>query len=87
MQRAHVGEVLHLLAARRSGGDEHVARLQRARGRQQPPLADLPRHLEVLARVAERPRHPAAAGIEIGDLRPGIRSSSAFAGGSPPIDF
>ena len=38
-----------------------------ARGWQQPPLADLPRHVVVLARVAERSRHAAAAGVEIDD--------------------
>jgi hypothetical protein len=40
------------------------------------------RHVVVIARVAERSGHAAAAGIEIDDLRRRIRDSSAFAG--PP---
>ena len=67
MERRDAGEVLDLLAARSARRDQHGAGCHRARGRQQLALADLPRHLVVLLRVAERSGHPAAAGVEIDD--------------------
>ena len=59
--------MLHLLAARRAGRHEDGIRRHRPRRRQQLALADLPRHLVVLLRVAERSGHAAAAGVEIDD--------------------
>src|SRR5882672_2457737 len=54
-------EMGDLVAARRPGRSQHVARLQLARRGQETPLADLPRHLVVILGVAERSGHPAAA--------------------------
>ena len=71
MQRAHAGEVGDLLPARRAAGDEHRVRAERARGGQQPPLADRPRHLEV---VAARSRTiPPCRSIRHRDRRPSRR--------------
>ena len=49
-----------LLSARHARRDEHLISRHRARGRQQLALADRPRHVVVLAAVAERTRHAAA---------------------------
>src|SRR6266850_207990 len=68
MLRMDPGEVLELVAARGARRREDLRRLQRARRRQQPPLADLPRHLVVILRIPERSGHAAAARIEIDDL-------------------
>ena len=87
MERPGRGEILHLMAARDAAGDEHGVGRQAAGGREQPPLADLPRHLEMLPCVAERSGHPAAAGVEIDRRAPGDprqeRIVPARAGPSP----
>src|SRR5262245_33556553 len=54
-------EMRHLLAARHAGGGQDGAGRQAARGGQQPTFADLPRDVVVLAGVAERAGHAAAA--------------------------
>ena len=67
---SHAGEVLHLVPARRARGGEHGVRSPiRARGRQELPLPDGLRHVVVIGGVAERSRHAAAAGVEVGDRR------------------
>ena len=71
MQRALAREVGDLMPAGRPARHEHGIRGQAARGRQQPALADGPGDVEVLARVAERSGHAAAAGIGIDDRRAG----------------
>ena len=71
MQRPDAGEVVDLVTARRAGGDEDAFGSELAGGRQEAPFADLPGNVEMLARVAERARHAAAAGVEVGDPRPG----------------
>ena len=84
------GEVGDLMAARRAGGDHHRPGPSAARARQEElALADRARDLVVLARVAERAGHAAAAGVEIDDRRRREcrDSSSAFAGARSPIDF
>src|SRR3954452_16670154 len=62
--------VADLLAARDAGGRDEGVRGGRAEGGEQPLLADLHRQVVVLCLEAERARHPAAAGVELGDLRP-----------------
>ena len=67
MQRPDAGEVVDLVTARRSGGDEDAFGPEFARGGQEASLADLAGDVEVLPRVAERTGHAAATGVEIGD--------------------
>src|SRR5499427_7541999 len=67
MQRADAGEMLHLLATRRSRRDQDRALGDRARRREQLAFADRARDVVMLARVAERSRHAATTGIEIDD--------------------
>ena len=80
MQRPDAGEVRDLMPARDAARDEdragHEARAPPATAA----ARRSPRHLEVLARVAERSGHAAAAGVEIDHGRAGIRPSSALAG-------
>src|SRR5436190_7019325 len=67
MLRVRTGKMLDLMAAGGACRGQQLARLQRASRREQPPFANLLRHLVVVLRVAERAGHSAAAGIEIDD--------------------
>src|SRR5688500_1913324 len=65
MQRPDTGEVGNLMPARGPASHQDRAIIEAPRGRQQPPLSDGARHLEVFARIAEGSGHAATAGIEI----------------------
>src|SRR5258708_547956 len=58
-------EIVNLMAARRSTGHHGGVGILRADLREQAALADLPRDVEMIFRVAERTGHPAAPRIEI----------------------
>src|SRR5881628_18629 len=62
--RLDAGKMRHLVTARGACRRQHVSRLQLARRREQPPLANLPRDLVVTLAVAKRSGHATAARIE-----------------------
>jgi hypothetical protein len=64
------GEILNLMAARGARRDDDAGRRFASYGRKQLPFADGAREIVVIARVSERSRHAAAAGIQIDDTRP-----------------
>ena len=77
-------EILHLVAARRARSDDDCPRFLVAHRRQQFPLANRARDVEMRGGIAKRSRHAAAAGVEIDDdgardareQRPGRRQQS-----------
>ena len=71
MQRAHMGEIFHLMAARSAGGHYNIAFLRGAHRGQQLTFRNGNRDGVVFFRIAEGARHTAAAGVEIDDFRAG----------------
>ena len=71
MLGANAGEVVHLVSTRGARRDENGPIRHRPGGRQQTALADGPRHVEVIARIPERPGHPAAPSVKIDHRRAG----------------
>src|SRR6266576_440462 len=69
MERLPSREVLNLQPARKTRRDNDRVRIGRPKRRKQPLFADEPGDFVVLFFVAERPRHAAAAGVEIDNLR------------------
>ena len=55
----------HLVAARSSGRDQHIAGRHGLYRRKQTPPGDRLRHIKVLLGIAERSRHTATAGIQL----------------------
>ena len=77
MQRSDTGEVGDLMPARGPASDQDCPIAEAPCGRQQPPLSDCPRHLEVLAGIAEGSGHAATAGIEVHDTGGGTAWTTA----------
>src|SRR5262245_46125066 len=67
MERLRAGEVGDLVPARYADCDNHAIGSSIAHSRQQSPLADGARQVEVASGVAERSRHAATARVEIDD--------------------
>jgi hypothetical protein len=63
MQSTDASKVFHLVAAGHAARYEHGPRLEIASGGQQSTLADLSRHIEMLADVSERASHPATTRV------------------------
>ena len=68
---ADAGKIGDLVPARHAARDEHRSGRHAARGGQQPPLGNRFRDVVVVASIAERSRHAAAAGVEIDHRRAG----------------
>src|SRR5579863_3676301 len=69
MQRLPAGEMLHLVPAGCSRRDQGVTWLQSPCRRQKLSFSNEPRNLVMLAGIAERTGHAAAAGIQIHHFR------------------
>src|ERR1700760_3090447 len=65
MHRLLLRKVMDLMPAGSTRRHYGRGRILAAHLRKKPSLADLPRHLEMLLRVAERAGHAAAAGIQV----------------------
>src|SRR5215204_4001093 len=69
MHGGFASEVGDVMTATGAGGDDHGARRLVAHGREKPAFANRARDVVMLAGIAERTGHAAAAGVEIDDRR------------------